>query len=102
VQRFLGIHPIVDWSEVFYQYANRLAHLYLLRQLNDLPAFLIFLYFTGDKEMGVPSTPDEWKSAIQVVKGVLGLRENHRLSKYIIDIFIDITQINRAVKDRKK
>jgi len=52
--------------------------------------------------MGGPSTPDEWKSAIQVVKGVLGLRENHRLLKYVIDIFIDVTQIERAIKDRKK
>ena len=102
LQRFLGIQSGVDWAEVFYQYANRLSHLYLLRQLNDIPAFLVFLYFTGDQEMNGPSTSDEWKSAIQVVKGVLGLRENHRLSKYVIDIFIDITQIEDAVKDRKK
>lgn len=96
VQSFLGIRPAVDWCDVLYQYANRIAHLYLLRRLNKIPAFLIFLYFVGDKEMDGPSTEEEWKSAIKVVRGVLGLRDHDWLSKHIKDVFVSVDQIGNA------
>ena len=86
LQSFLRVSPAVDWSAVLYQYTNRLAHLYLLRELNHLRAFLAFLYFVGDREMEGPWTVREWKSAIQVVRGVLGLEDRNRLSKYILDV----------------
>ena len=35
---FLNVHSKTDWSECFYQYANRLAHLYFLRELNKVDA----------------------------------------------------------------
>jgi len=63
--------------------------------LNDIPAFLVFLYFVRDKEMYGPSTLEEWESAIQVVKGVLGLPDHHRLSRYVLDIFINVDKIER-------
>lgn len=102
MQTYIGIHPAVDWSKVLYQYTNRLAHLYLLRELNGVPAFLVFLYFMRDCEMDGPSTPYEWESAIQVVKGVLGLRKGHKLSHFVLDVFIDVTQIEKAVTIEKK
>jgi hypothetical protein len=102
VQSFLGVNPVVDWSKVLYQYTNRLAHLYLLRELNDVQAFLVFLYFVGDREMDGPSTPGEWKSAIRVVKGILGLGEGHKLSKFVLDIFIDVAQIEKAAVGRTR
>src|SRR5438552_16444308 len=49
---FLGAQRTVDWTFYFYQYTNRLAHLYLLRELNKLDAFLLFVYFLNDEEMG--------------------------------------------------
>ena len=57
----------------------------------------MFLYFVGDREMMGPSTVGEWESAIRVVKVVLGLGESHKLSKYILDVFIDVAQIEKAV-----
>ena len=39
----------------------------------------------------------EWESAIQVVRGVLGLKDRNRLSKYVLDVFIDVAEIKRAV-----
>ena len=97
LQSFLRVSPAVDWSAVLYQYTNRLAHLYLLRELNHLRAFLVFLYFVGDREMEGPWTVREWESAIQVVRGVLGLKDRNRLSKYVLDVFIDVAEIKRAV-----
>ena len=97
VQSYLRIDPIVNWSQTLYQYTNRLAHLYLLRELNNAPTFLVFVYFVRDYDMDGPSTVAEWKSAIQIVKGVLGLRESHKLSKYVHDVFINVTQIEKVV-----
>ena len=56
----LGVKRGLDWSETFYQYANRLAHLYLLRTLNKLPAWLLFVHFVGDSDMGGPATVEDW------------------------------------------
>ncbi len=42
--------------------------------------------------MNGPKTIDEWKGAIRLLHRCLGLKENI-LSKFVIDIFIDITKI---------
>jgi hypothetical protein len=99
VESYLKIQSLTEWTTVFYQYANRLAHLYLLRELNNIPAYLVFVYFLNDKEMNGPATKEEWISAIQVVEGVLGLSEKHSLKPYIIDVFIDVNDIEKAIKN---
>ena len=81
-----------DWSSTFYQYTNRLAHLYFLRIINKLPAYLVFINFVNDKEMAGPETAEEWKGAIEMLHTYLGIRKN-KLSKYIIDMFIDLKNI---------
>ena len=81
-----------DWSETFYQYTNRLAHLYLLRQLNELPAFLVNVYFVNDDEMGGPASREEWKGALELMKVYLGV-QHHRLEQYAIDLFFDVTTL---------
>jgi len=90
VKAHLKVDPSIDWTGRFYQYANRLAHLYLLRELNGLPAWLLFIHFVGDSEMEGPETREEWEGAIQVMKLVLGLPKRHALSPYILDAFIDV------------
>lgn len=81
-----------DWSMTFYQYTNRLAHLYFLRELNDIPAYLVFVYFVNDNEMDGPNSEEEWQGAIKLVHSYLGVRRN-RLSRYIIELFIDVQQL---------
>ena len=44
----LKVKSDTDWTRCFYQYANRLAHLYLLRKLNGCDAYLVFVYFVDD------------------------------------------------------
>lgn len=80
------------WSSYFYQYTNRLAHLYLLRVLNQIPAFLVFVYFLNDRTMSGPSTAGEWKAAIEVMEKYLGIGRN-RLDKYMADVFIDVKEL---------
>jgi hypothetical protein len=88
---FLNSTIQTNWSRGFYQYANRLAHLHLFRQ-NDLPAYLVFVYFLNDAEMNGPATVDTWKGAIELLHTYLGIRRN-KLQKYIADVFIDINRI---------
>ena len=77
-----------DWSVRFYQYANRLAHAYLLHGLNHARARLVFLYFIGDVEMDGPTSLREWKAAISVLHEALGIRG--RLPSYVKDVFLEI------------
>jgi hypothetical protein len=97
LQNYLRAAPTVDWSRVFYQIMNRIAHLYLVRVLNQLPAYLVFVYSVGDEEMGGPLTVGEWQSALYVIKGLLGLGTRHRLSKYMADVFIDVSQLRGRI-----
>ena len=78
-----------DWSGTFYQYANRLAHHYLLHELNGLPSHLVFLYFVNARDMSGPASEAEWKSAIEVVHAALGLP--HEMNDpYVHEIFVDV------------
>jgi hypothetical protein len=93
-KRFVNARSEVDWSKFFYQYTNRLAHLYYLAHLNRKSAYLIFLYFTGDASVdGHPTTREEWSGAVKLMKEYLGIGKRNKLSPYILDIYIDISEI---------
>lgn len=87
---YLGVDSGFDWAGQYYQYCNRLAHLYWLRVLNDLPAFLVFVYFLNATEVSGPRSIPEWEGAIQTMYSALGLRAKHVLSAYVGSIFIDV------------
>ncbi len=87
-KEYLGSHPSIDWATSFYQFTNRLAHLYLLRVLNQLPAYLVFVYFVNDTEMDGPRSKDEWEGALRLLHTYLGLTR-HRLSRYVLHLFVD-------------
>lgn len=97
VQTFLGINPGISWTGRLYQYANRIAHLYLLRTLNQIDTHLLFVYFTGDRDVGGPASVAEWTAALTIAKGVLGLGERHRLSRFVHEIFVDVAELSCAV-----
>lgn len=96
VRGYLRTSGEFDWTRHLYQYANRLAHLYLLRTLNHLPAYLVFVYFVNDKQMSGPSSVEEWEGAIGLVNALLGLKDGHALSKYILDVFIDVSELEAS------
>jgi len=93
VKKYLNINNGIDWTGTFYQYVNRIAHLYYLREKNKIKAHLLFIYFINDITVHGPKTKDEWLGAIQVMECYLGLAKKHKLRKYIHDIFIDIKKI---------
>jgi hypothetical protein len=71
------------WETPFYQYTNRLAHLYFLRQLNAIDAYLVFLYFSDAPDVPTPPPSErEWKGAIELTEKCLGLGE-HPFKKFV-------------------
>src|SRR5262249_33913304 len=76
-----------DLEGPFYQYANRLAFLYLLRHQNDVNAHLVHVFFVNATEMQGPSDSAEWKGALTLLRASLGL-SNHRLKPFTHDVFI--------------
>ncbi len=91
---FLKVTNKVDWSGRYYQYTNRLAHLYFLREECNKPAFLVNVYFIGDTTVCGPETKQEWDSALKKMHTYLGL-SRHSLSKYMTDIVIDINDLKQ-------
>jgi hypothetical protein len=87
----LRAKPKAAWTECFYQYENRLAHLWFLRR-NGLVAKLVLVSFIGDEEMGGPSHPAAWNAAFQLMDYVLGL-EHHRLSNDIIHVSLNVREL---------
>ena len=85
----LGVLEGYDWSKQFYQYANRLAHGYLLDRLNGIPTRLVFLYLIGDTDVGGPATRVEWETAIHTVHTALGLTAP---PAFVSDVFIDLRE----------
>lgn len=85
-----------DWTGTFYQYANRLAHHYLLRKLNNVPAHLVFLYFLYDEEMGAASE-SEWRGAIRLLHAALGLPAD--LTRFgVHEVFVDTRPLRASTE----
>ena len=89
VKEYLNANNSIDWAGTFYQYTNRIAHLYYLRVLNGIDAYLVNIYFLNDKSVDGPSTKDEWIGALAVIKQYLGIPKRNKLDKYMLEIFID-------------
>ena len=56
VKRAIGAHEHACWTTPYYQYANHLAHLFLLRELNGINAELVLLCVLNDHEMRGPTS----------------------------------------------
>jgi len=84
----------INWDGAFYQYANRVAHLYYLSVMNKIDAYLVFLYFVNAPDVPLPCTRDNWIGAIRAVKAALGLGRN-RLAPRITEVFIDTPALSK-------
>ena len=79
-----GKHPPDPprWDRVYYQYANRLAHLWFLRA-QGVDAHLLLIGFLGDTERGGPSDAEDWHAAYSRADAALGLPRRHALTPFI-------------------
>lgn len=87
-RRFYAPKATAVWSNLFYQYANRLAHHYFLKKVNGIPSTLVFLYFLNADDMLGPMSEEEWHGAIRLIHAVLGLPKELR-KHGVFDGFLD-------------
>ncbi|WP_198571726.1 hypothetical protein [Pelagovum pacificum] len=78
-----------DWSRCFYQYANRLTHLWWLHQ-HGISAHLLFVNFVGDKDMGGPEDVAPWHAIEKAADYALGLPKTHPLSRFVHHVHPDV------------
>lgn len=88
-RHFFAPRATSEWSGTFYQYANRLAHHYLFRQVNNLPSHLVFLYFINAVDVSGPTSEAEWRGAIRLLHAALGLSSD-RLPEGVHEVFLDV------------
>jgi hypothetical protein len=84
-----------SWESPCYQYANRLAHLYFLHALNDLDAYLVFLYFADAPDVPSPASEAEWRGASRLVDKALGLGK-HRFQNRISTVILSVPEMRRS------
>ena len=95
----LGITSKTDWTKCFYQYANRLAHLYFLKEVNKVNATLVFVYFVGDTTVRgrEPVSKEGWEAAIALATHHLGIGTNSpSIRDNVADVFIDIHHLRHV------
>ncbi|AKH99496.1 hypothetical protein IMCC20628_00775 [Hoeflea sp. IMCC20628] len=81
-----------DWTQRFYQYANRLAHLWQLRS-NGVDARLLLVGFLNDSDVKGPVCAEEWKAAYRMMDYAMGLPRRHVLSAHILHVFPDTREL---------
>jgi hypothetical protein len=96
VKTYLGVPQERDWLRGCYQAANRIATLHFL-QKHQLPARLVFLYFTGDRS-GIrrqcPTDADGWREELRNLDGRLGLPPDHPLKGRIHKLFVPVKRLD--------
>jgi hypothetical protein len=68
-----GAAADAPWPSPFFQYANRLAHLHFLVELNQVDAYLLFVLFADAPDVPVPATAEQWEGAHRLAWRSLGL-----------------------------
>ncbi|OLC94839.1 MAG: hypothetical protein DMG35_21010 [Acidobacteria bacterium] len=95
-RKFYAPRATASWGNPFYQYANRLAHHYYLRRINEIPSVLVFLYFVNADDMLGPTSEEEWRGAVRLIHAVLGLPKDLR-TYGVYDAFLDARLLQDAV-----
>jgi len=85
-QQWLQPQKRRDWKSPFYQFANRLAHLYFLRKECGLEAWLAHVYFTGDPYY--PTSREQWDDWLCEVRFELGIGDGK--IEGLVDIFLSV------------
>jgi len=104
-----------DWTRGRYQLANRLSHLWYLRERARIPAWLVLVYFVGDafisgaRPARCPATEAAWQPHIDAAWDDLGLRRNnHPLSDSVIELYLpvfsapSVRELARAVPEPRR
>jgi hypothetical protein len=70
---WLAVRRPASWTGALYQSANRIAHVYFLREKLGLEAYMVNVCFVGDPRM--PTTEETWRQAKQAFRSDLGIAD---------------------------
>jgi hypothetical protein len=73
-KNWCGVLGQADWMGQLYQSANRIAHLYFLREIARHPAWLVNLCFLDDPI--APTDRDSWRRTLSEIRKELGLSQS--------------------------
>jgi hypothetical protein len=89
--RYLHMEMNSSWTDNYYQMANRYAHLYFLREIAKIPAWLVNVYFINDQTIKhvetSPHSADEWREKLNEVKKRMGL--GTKSVPFTADLFVE-------------
>ena len=88
----LGASAGADWMNGYYQLANRLAHLWFLRE-RGVDARLVLLQFTGDTGMPTASSPAAYREAFDTAMKHLGFDPAAEIPG-VVPVYIDVAELN--------
>ncbi len=95
-RRFYAPGATAAWNSIFYQYANRLAYHYFIKELNHKQSTLVFLYFLNADDMHGPASEEEWRGAAHLIHAVLGIPKD-LTSHGVFDVYLDTRLLQDAV-----
>lgn len=94
-RQWLNAKPHINWTTCFYQYANRLAHVFFFREILRVNAFLVCLYLVHDTTHQSTEL-EQWKGALQLQKELMGLPRGS-LKNLVLTIFVRTDEITKTV-----
>ena len=88
-QKWFSVPESADWSGPLYQFANRLSHVYFLRERHGIPTWLVNLCIVDDPT---------WKSTSERewVTHMIRMREHLGFSRCPIPWVADVFQLGRS------
>lgn len=88
--QWLGLSSRPDtWLRRLYQSANRIAHVYFLREQLGLEAYMVNVCFTGDTHRKNATTSERWAEAHDDFRTELGLSETHAIAPWLVDVVLE-------------
>jgi len=94
VAGFFGVPYKDSWVNGSYQLANRLAHLYFLREVLKHPAWLVYVLFANDST-NKPTSPRNLLAGFQQELISFGLKYDSPIIPYIIPVLIDVGKLTK-------
>ncbi len=94
---WLGVARPESWMKALYQSANRIAHVYFLRQKLGLDGVMVNVCFTNDESIGRPTSVEAWESAKRQFRESLELEGV--ATPWLVDLVLEAPRREELLRD---
>lgn len=95
IARAQGYYNIMpnDWTQTYYQLGNRIAYLYFMNVILNIPTWLVLINFVNGNYK--PTTIEQWLKHYNNIYGCMGIKHNNSdLLNRIIHVYPEIENDN--------